>query len=568
MKASVPGTAEYEQQHGVDEWHALAEQTKSYIPGYGLTGKVHPKTSKARDAKDNTKGKLTKHVHGAEAEKVCQSVLSVSSMCVAAAANATGKNVGPPHGQARVDKGVGSGAPQPATEGPQAQRQQQLLQQQQAPGAAGEMLRGLGMADNCKPDMIAFKELRGRHALPGELHGHIPGVAVGASFGGRGPLAILGLHADMMRGIMARASNGVVQPAYAICLAGGYKDDADSGATFWYTGEGGQDKKKQVKDQSYATNGNAALKASCEAGTPVRVFRSKLVPKRPGEWCPPVYSYEGLYRVLQHRVAPSADGPLVCQYEMQAVPGHSVVSHKVEFRWLHKASFQQKQLAEATAKPGRKRSSFDEDPAVRELIDAAKKQFKKQYKGGCGIKDENYNEHGQLVYTHVSGHMECENANCRATELCKWNRVVSGGIRYPLEVFKVSGDKGWGVRCSADLPPGAFICCYIGKIITDEAADALQPGVADRYLFDLSHFQQAWEGHAVDKKEVPMNRSQLLFYTAIFTYREVPAGEELTYDYGEQYHTMADGTRHGFPCQCGAANCKGKIASADGSAQQ
>jgi hypothetical protein len=22
-----------------------------------------------------------------------------------------------------------------------------------------------------------------------------------------------------------------------------------------------------------------------------------------------------------------------------------------------------------------------------------------------------------------------------------------------------------------------------------------------------------------------------------------------------------DGTRHGFPCQCGAANCKGKIAS-------
>lgn len=50
--------------------------------------------------------------------------------------------------------------------------------------------------------------------------------------------------------------------------------------------------------------------------------------------------------------------PQVCQYEMQAVPGHSVVSHKVEFRWLHKASFQQKQLAEATAKPGRKRSRW------------------------------------------------------------------------------------------------------------------------------------------------------------------------------------------------------------------
>jgi hypothetical protein len=50
----------------------------------------------------------------------------------------------------------------------------------------------------------------------------------------------------------------------------------------------------------------------------------------------------------------------------------------------------------------------------------------------------------------------------------QWNHVVSGGIRYPLEVFKVSAEKGWGVRCSIDLPAGAFICCYIGKIVTDE----------------------------------------------------------------------------------------------------
>jgi hypothetical protein len=55
-----------------------------------------------------------------------------------------------------------------------------------------------------KPDMIAFSELRGKHAPQHERHGHIPGVAVGDSFGGRGPLAILGLHADMMKGIMAR----------------------------------------------------------------------------------------------------------------------------------------------------------------------------------------------------------------------------------------------------------------------------------------------------------------------------------------------------------------------------
>ena len=48
--------------------------------------------------------------------------------------------------------------------------------------------------------MIAFKELRGQLA-PKKMHGHIPGVEVGARFGGRGEIAILGIHAQMMRGI-------------------------------------------------------------------------------------------------------------------------------------------------------------------------------------------------------------------------------------------------------------------------------------------------------------------------------------------------------------------------------
>lgn len=54
-----------------------------------------------------------------------------------------------------------------------------------------------------KPDMIAYSELRGEHT-PTESHGHIPGVRVGQEFQGRGELAILGLHTQMMRGIMAR----------------------------------------------------------------------------------------------------------------------------------------------------------------------------------------------------------------------------------------------------------------------------------------------------------------------------------------------------------------------------
>ncbi len=40
----------------------------------------------------------------------------------------------------------------------------------------------------------------------------------------------------------AKETNG----AYAIVLSGGYVDDEDNGMSFWYTGEGGQDKGKQV----------------------------------------------------------------------------------------------------------------------------------------------------------------------------------------------------------------------------------------------------------------------------------------------------------------------------------
>jgi hypothetical protein len=54
-----------------------------------------------------------------------------------------------------------------------------------------------------KPDMIAYKELR-QTFPPAERHGHVPGIRVGQSFLGRGELAILGLHMQMMRGIMSR----------------------------------------------------------------------------------------------------------------------------------------------------------------------------------------------------------------------------------------------------------------------------------------------------------------------------------------------------------------------------
>ena len=51
-----------------------------------------------------------------------------------------------------------------------------------------------------KEDMIAYKELRQR-LTPEQVIGHIPGVAPGEAFRGKGELAITGIHCNINAGI-------------------------------------------------------------------------------------------------------------------------------------------------------------------------------------------------------------------------------------------------------------------------------------------------------------------------------------------------------------------------------
>uniref|UniRef100_A0A453D1I8 SET domain-containing protein n=1 Tax=Aegilops tauschii subsp. strangulata TaxID=200361 RepID=A0A453D1I8_AEGTS len=47
------------------------------------------------------------------------------------------------------------------------------------------------------------------------------------------------------------------------------------------------------------------------------------------------------------------------------------------------------------------------------------------------------------------------------------NRVVQRGISRHLQVFLTPGEKGWGLRAAEELPWGAFICEYVGEILTN-----------------------------------------------------------------------------------------------------
>eukprot|EP00878_Enallax_costatus_P005717 GHUV01005995.1.p1 GENE.GHUV01005995.1~~GHUV01005995.1.p1 ORF type:complete len:555 (+),score=157.92 GHUV01005995.1:244-1665(+) len=432
-----------------------------------------------------------------------------------------------------------------------------------------------------KPDMIAYSKLRGQYTPAVPIHGHIPGVQVGDEFSGRGELAILGLHTEMMRGIMSFAKHG---PAFAICLAGGYVDDSDEGSTFWYTGQGGQEKKKQVRDQSFETADNKALVRNIESSTPVRVFRGKLANK--DGRVERKYVYEGLYHVTASKQEESKDGPLVCKFRMEAIPGHSTVTGKVDYKLFGKNPFRVRNLASGPRQgPGRKRSrsvgikewtraelealiekraaegpngrlvnpdiaqgkeklpvpvwnSIDDDDLIippgpdgfcpqfqyiadykfgdesaKTLAVQAENKFAEdcgtecgiQYGGGGDRNFVNYTTDGLLMCTHPCGVMECDPGNDKCEfKQCQANNVVLSGLRHPLEIFKVSQQKRWGVRCAEPLPIGTVVCPYVGLVIHDHVADQLRN--QDLYLFDLNHFHQLADAEDEDNlPEVGMN---------------------------------------------------------------
>lgn len=43
------------------------------------------------------------------------------------------------------------------------------------------------------------------------------------------------------------------------------------------------------------------------------------------------------------------------------------------------------------------------------------------------------------------------------------------GLRLPLELFRTRS-KGWGMRCTVDIPSGTFICSYEGELISSREA--------------------------------------------------------------------------------------------------
>ena len=229
----------------------------------------------------------------------------------------------------------------------------------------------------------------------------------------------------------------------------------------------------------------------------------------------------------------------------------------------------------------------DEQKMLYEVIKAeggSTMGLPKKFPYFAGAKHQN---NGCLVpfYLHSRRPIyEC-NDNCRCGPHCR-NKLVQFGRTMELDIFKTP-NRGWALRALQDIHAGQFIDTYRGEIITDaEATRREEAGSKAKasYLYSLDKFAET-EGLAPEDVYVvdgefmggptkfmnhscePNCRQYTVSYNkhdcrvydiAFFACRDIPKGEELTFDYldKEEGQITEEPGEDAVPCLCGAKNCR------------
>ncbi|KAL8545114.1 hypothetical protein ACS0TY_005348 [Phlomoides rotata] len=163
------------------------------------------------------------------------------------------------------------------------------------------------------------------------------------------------------------------------------------------------------------------------------------------------------------------------------------------------------------------------------------------------------------------------------------NRVVQRGITAKLQVFRTPAQKGWGLRTLEDIPKGAFICEYVGEVITsresferslhdtgekltypvvldanwsskgvlkDEEALCLDATIYGNVARIINH--RCFDANLVEIPVEVETQDHSYYHLAFFATRKIDAFEELTWDYGiDFYHPVK-----AFQCLCGSNFCR------------
>lgn len=112
---------------------------------------------------------------------------------------------------------------------------------------------------------------------------------------------------------------------------------------------------------------------------------------------------------------------------------------------------------------------------------------------------------------------------------------------------------GIGLFAEEDIPKGAFVIEYTGRVVSREVAKRDK----GKYLFDVN------DSLTIDGN-IPSNLARFINHSCvpncetlgpadrifIYSLKKIPAGSELTYDYGEQYFN-----KHIQPRGCRCPKC-------------
>ena len=119
---------------------------------------------------------------------------------------------------------------------------------------------------------------------------------------------------------------------------------------------------------------------------------------------------------------------------------------------------------------------------------------------------------------------------------------------------------GQGLFAAQDIPQGTRIIAYIGEKISNQES-ARRRAEGNAYIFHLT-YRYAIDGQTLENTARYINHScdpnceveKTSDTIWIIALREIPAGEELTYNYGYAARDYQEN-----PCNCAAQNCCGYI---------
>ncbi|KAG2709923.1 hypothetical protein I3843_04G001400 [Carya illinoinensis] len=353
--------------------------------------------------------------------------------------------------------------------------------------------------------------------------GDIPGIKVGHQFYARAEMVAVGFHSHWLNGIdymgqnykKGEYMNRTFPLAVAIVLSGMYEDDLDNAEDVVYTGQGGHDltgNKRQIQDQKME-RGNLALKNCVEQCVPVRVVRGH---ESKSSYTGRVYTYDGLYKVVQYWAEKGISGFTVYKYRLRRLEGQPILTtNQVHFSFgrVPQSVSEIRGLVCEDITGGQESlpipaTNLVDDPPVAPIgfkycksIQVEKNVKLPTNATGCSCKghcvdpkicacamlngsDFPYvsRDGGRLIEAKDVV-FEC-GPKCGCGPDCV-NRTSQRGLKYRLEVFRTP-KKGWAVRSWDFIPSGAPVCEYTGILMRTQDLDNVSE---NNYIFDIDCLQ-------------------------------------------------------------------------------